>query len=80
MVDLEAIRTKIKASVELPPPEERRAIRISAGVVQQDIADAFQPPVHRETVSRWERGERMPRGRNLIAYVTVLNELRKGSA
>lgn len=78
MVDLEAIRTKIKAAVELPPPEKRRAIRIAAGLAQQDIADAFQPPVHRETVSRWERGERMPRGQNLVAYVTVLNELRNG--
>lgn len=80
MVDLEAIRNKRRAAVDLPPPEVRRSIRLSAGLAQQDIADAFQPPIHRETVSRWERGERNPRGQNLLAYVAVLNELRNGAA
>jgi DNA-binding XRE family transcriptional regulator len=58
----------------LPSPQIRLALRVEAGLTQQDLADTIG--VHRETVSRWERGSRTPRGRLLIAYVELLDELR----
>lgn len=64
---------KAKAYRELPPPSMRRAIRIGAGVTQQDIAD--ERGVTRAAVSRWESGERQPRGDDLIGYVAILKSL-----
>jgi transcriptional regulator with XRE-family HTH domain len=52
----------------------RRAIRVSRGLTQADVAECLS--VHRETVARWEAGTRTPRGQVLVAYVELLNELR----
>ena len=68
---------KAKAHRELPPPSMRRAIRIGAGVTQQDIAD--EQGVTRAAVSRWESGERQPRGDDLLAYVAILKSLQDNS-
>jgi len=75
MVDLAAIRRKRQARVQLASPPVRRELRRLAGLSQQDVAEVLG--VHRETVSRWERGERTPRGERLLAYATVLRVLRE---
>lgn len=68
------LEAKIQALRDLPTPDVRQHLRVVAGVTQDDIARELG--VHRETVSRWERGERMPRGRLLVEYVAVLRMLR----
>ncbi|HVL92443.1 MAG TPA: helix-turn-helix transcriptional regulator [Acidimicrobiales bacterium] len=80
MLRMVAIQEKRQAKRGLPAPAMRRAIREASGLSQEDIAQAFQPPIHRETVSRWERGERTPRGALLVAYVALLDELRGGTS
>jgi DNA-binding XRE family transcriptional regulator len=77
-MDLTLLRAKRAARRALPSPPIRLALRADAGLTQQDLADALG--VHRETVSRWERGARSPRGRLLIAYVELLDELRSDPA
>ena len=72
-LDLEPIRRKRNAHKALPPPAMRREIRRLAGLSQEDIANVLG--VHREAVSRWERGERCPRGDLLFNYVDVLQSL-----
>ena len=58
----------------------RRAIRLDRKLTQQDIADTITAnvgrKVYRETVARWEAGDRTPRGDLLLAYVELLDELR----
>jgi transcriptional regulator with XRE-family HTH domain len=58
----------------------RRAIRLDRDLTQQDEADAISAKVgrkvHRETVARWESGDRTPRGDLLLAYVELLDDLR----
>jgi transcriptional regulator with XRE-family HTH domain len=73
MLDLEPIRRKREARRTLPSPALCRELRLQAQLSQQDIADALG--VHRESVSRWERGERSPRGDLLLNYVDVLRSL-----
>lgn len=52
-------------------------MRERAGCSQDDIATALH--VTRAAVSRWENGERVPRGELLVAYVKVLDALRKAT-
>lgn len=59
----------------LPRPPVARAIREDAGVSQEDIALALDPPVTRAAVSRWESGDRRPTGAHLEQYVRILEEL-----
>jgi transcriptional regulator with XRE-family HTH domain len=73
MLDIEPIRRKRRAHAELPSPTMRREIRIQANCAQKDFADALG--VHQETISRWERGERRPRGDLLARYVELLQAL-----
>lgn len=74
MVIPEPVATKLAARRRLPIPAMRRAIRISAGLTQTDVADVLG--VHRESVTRWELGTRTPRGEVLHRYVELLEELR----
>ena len=62
---------------QLPPPPVRRALRIAAGLTQDEIAALLEDedPVNRATVSRWERGTREPRGRRRLKYAELLNSL-----
>lgn len=57
----------------LPPPPLRRVIRLRAGLTQKDLAGAIGTT--RATIARWELGTRTPRGKLLLAYVTVLELL-----
>lgn len=72
----ERLERKLRATRRLPPPAERRRLREQAGLSQADIAGEFPGQVHPETVSRWERGERTPRGELLVKYVELLDDLR----
>ena len=57
----------------LPPPGERRAIRVAAGVTAARIA--AEVGVTRQAVVWWERGRSEPGPENLAAYVAVLARL-----
>lgn len=50
-----------------------RQLRIEAGMTLAEAADAMES--NAQTVHRWERGERMPLGRNLRAYHQYLTGL-----
>ena len=69
-----ALIDEVKKSRGLPPPVVARAIRESAGVTQQRLADELH--VHWTTVARWERGMRAPRGNRRLAYADLLDQLR----
>jgi HTH-type transcriptional regulator/antitoxin MqsA len=73
--DLDRIRDKVRTHRSLPPPAVRRALREEEGLTQDDVGQAIG--VHRETVSRWERGQRTPRGEHRAAYTDLLQELRE---
>jgi transcriptional regulator with XRE-family HTH domain len=56
----------------LPRPAARRALRMTAGLRLQDIADACG--VTLQTVWRWEQGLRQPRVGNLERYAEILHK------
>jgi len=64
---------KVEAYRSLPPPGVRRALREANGLSQDDIAAELD--VSRVAVSRWESGDRMPRGDHLIQYAELLERL-----
>lgn len=66
---------EVRATRALPTPALARAIRQAAGVSQQRLADELG--VGRVTVTRWESGERRPRGPLAVAYAQLLAELRR---
>lgn len=74
MEDTELSR-KVHAHRTLPPPAMRKALREAAGLTQEDLARALG--VRRESVSRYEHSRRRPRGRLLIAYAELLEDLRR---
>jgi HTH-type transcriptional regulator/antitoxin MqsA len=57
----------------LPSPKNARQLRKAVGLSQADLADAIG--VNRVTVSRWEAGERRPRGRRAAAYAAALRTM-----
>lgn len=61
------------ARESLPSAIERRRIREAAGVSLTAIAESVG--VSRAAVSRWESGQRSPRGQLVFAYRDVLNRL-----
>jgi transcriptional regulator with XRE-family HTH domain len=48
-------------------------LRRVAGITQAELGGALG--VTSTTISRWERGERQPRGRHAVAYLRALREL-----
>ena len=65
------IREKIRNLRALPVPEERRRLRVTAGLSLQDIATSVE--VTRATVSRWENGLLVPSQDHISAYLAVLS-------
>jgi DNA-binding transcriptional regulator YiaG len=72
---VEALLTRVRARRRLPPAEERRRIRESAGVSQREFARALG--VSWTAVHRWENGAR-PRDHE-TAYAEALDALRQAS-
>ncbi|WP_185845907.1 helix-turn-helix transcriptional regulator [Kibdelosporangium aridum] len=54
---------------------QARDLRVAAGLSQAMAAQDCE--VAASTVHRWERGNRLPRGRNLVAYHSFLAHLVK---
>jgi transcriptional regulator with XRE-family HTH domain len=48
-------------------------VRRIAGITQAELGEALG--VTSTTISRWERGERQPRGRHAIAYLRAVREI-----
>ncbi len=65
------IREKIRNLRALPVPEERRRLRVTAGLSLQDIANSVG--VTRATVYRWENGLRVPSKDHIADYLAVLS-------
>ena len=68
----------VRAARHLPAPDLRRAIRIGAGVSQNQVAVVCG--VDRATVSRWESGQRFPRGEHLLTYVQLLRDIQRAAS
>lgn len=62
----------------LPQPAMARAIRETAGVSQERVAEELG--VHPVTVYRWEKGTRRPRGRLLRSYADLLAQLSEAAS
>jgi HTH-type transcriptional regulator/antitoxin MqsA len=71
--ELDDALARAKQARRLPPPAARVALRKGAGLVQDDVARSLH--VTRATVSRWESGERTPRGESLHRYIEILDRL-----
>ncbi|MDQ0576467.1 helix-turn-helix transcriptional regulator [Agromyces albus] len=65
---------EVRIARDLPKPEVARLIRESAGVSQIRLANELG--VARNTISRWETGDRRPRGELRLRYAQLLSELR----
>lgn len=75
MTKLNDVMRKARAERLLPSPDERRAIREAAGVSQAAIGLILG--VRPSTVTRYETGSRSPRGEMAVAYLRVLDRLRR---
>ena len=60
-----AARQRLQAS-----PAVARALRERSGLTQREVADALRVSV--ASVSRWETGKRVPRGRLAAKYFELL--------
>jgi DNA-binding transcriptional regulator YiaG len=72
---IETAAALARARDSLPSPEERRRLRESAGVTVAAVAAVVG--VSRAAVTRWEAGERSPRGDHVHAYIDVLSRLKR---
>jgi|NGEPerStandDraft_6_1074524.scaffolds.fasta_scaffold27084_5 DNA-binding transcriptional regulator YiaG len=70
-----ALIEEAKARRNLPARALRRAIREEAGMSQARCARELE--VARATFSRWESGDRRPRGEHLLAYAELLGALQE---
>ncbi len=71
-----AIERAAARNCALPPPKERRAVRIAARLHQREVALLLG--VDRVTVTRWENGHREPAGELRTRYACLLEQLRHG--
>lgn len=76
ITDLEALRQR-RAPVQLPPPDQRKAIRTAYGVSQSDVASVLG--VTRLTVSMWERGTAEPKPEHARKYSDLLDEMKRAT-
>jgi DNA-binding transcriptional regulator YiaG len=72
---LDSIIQKALRRRALPAPAARRLIREQAKLTQENIAEALGGD--RASVSRWESGQRSPRGAMLDAYADLLDRLQR---
>ena len=64
---------QVRLSRSLPPRGLAAAIRRSAGVSRESLAEELG--IHPVTVARWEQGSRTPRGKLRVRYAQLLAEL-----
>lgn len=57
----------------LPSPQIRKQLRITAGLTQEEVADAIG--VQRLAVARWEAGATKPHRGNRLKYAHFLRQL-----
>ncbi|MEU1600227.1 transcriptional regulator [Streptomyces sp. NPDC005708] len=69
----EAVDALIASRAPLPPPEERKRLRVAHGLTAGEVATALQ--VRRATFSGWEAGKPEPRGPERDAYARLLRQL-----
>jgi transcriptional regulator with XRE-family HTH domain len=74
--DFDELLSGLRATRDLPPPDEARRIRESAGVSMNRLACALA--VHRSTLSRWERGLTVPAVSSRPRYAAALRTLSSG--
>lgn len=65
---------EIRLLQSLPTPGKAKAIREAAGISQERLAEELG--VHRVTLTRWELGERRPRGASRLKYAEILIKIR----
>ncbi|MET7680409.1 DUF6879 family protein [Streptomyces sp. NPDC005423] len=68
-----AVDALVASASPLPPPPERRRLRVAHGLSQEQIAGALK--VRRATVSGWEAGRTEPRRPEREAYARLLHAL-----
>jgi DNA-binding XRE family transcriptional regulator len=71
---IDELRGKARASLGLPEPAKRRAIRKNAGVTVCEMATVVG--VSRQAINLWETGQRKPSGVFLTRYVEALDACR----
>jgi DNA-binding transcriptional regulator YiaG len=69
---------EVRASVSLPDPATRMAIRRRANVSRKRLAQELG--VHVISIARWERGTRNPHGELRVRYARLLEQLREIAA
>lgn len=74
-MDATELLSRVRDRAELPEPEERRRLRLSAKVTTGEGADFCG--VTREAFRQWEAGRRNPRPPHLAAYSEFLATLRR---
>ncbi|MCB5170395.1 helix-turn-helix transcriptional regulator [Streptomyces bambusae] len=70
---VDALLEEAAAQDPLPHPDERRRLRETAGLSQDQVARALA--VRRETITSWESGRTDPRPPKRAAYARLLNGL-----
>lgn len=73
VVDVDQLLLQSRVRRSLPEPAVRRLLRERAQLSQEQVAGALG--VARSAVTRWELGQRSPRGDLLGRYVTLLDRL-----
>lgn len=71
--DLDVLLSRGRMRRALPVPAVRRLLRERAGLSQAAVADVMG--VSRPAFTRWELGQRTPRGVILERYVELLDRL-----
>lgn len=70
---LEAALARVRQRRNLPPPIERRLLRMRAGLTQSALAASIG--VTTAAISRYESGDRTPRPEILAPYADALKRL-----
>jgi len=65
--------SEVREALGLPAPGVAKAIRVSAGVSQERLAEEIG--CHRVTLARYEGGQRAPRGELRVRYARTLRQL-----
>lgn len=69
----ERVLERVRKKRSLPPPEQREAIRVAAGLSIRDLADTME--VAPATAHYWETGQRNPNSKHLDRYLSALQAM-----